>query len=320
MTNSDSSMGYSFSASYDLTTKLISALVFAIFICGAGFSGQLMVGVVGFLLVGISYALSTRGYAVSSGMLWVKRPFWSMGIPLHDIREVRAATPDDLRGCIRVFGNGGLFGYYGVFRTSALGICHWNVTNRSKAVVLLTRSKTFVLSPDDVNSFAETIKVLAPTSSDASTHTNSAMPSGRRTSIAWTAIAIAIMGVVVVLGVLAWRYSPGAPRYTLNREGLTIHDRFYPVSLRAADIEVDQIRVVDIANDPHWRPVMRTNGFANAHYRAGWFKVAGGEKIRMYRAEARRLVLLPPKGDMPPVLLEVRQPDAFIQEVRNIWK
>ena len=80
------------------------------------------------------------------------------------------------------------------------------------------------------------------------------------------------------------------------------------------------MRTVDISTDPHWRPVMRTNGFANAHYRAGWFKVAGGEKVRMYRAESKQLVLFPSKGDAPPVLLEVAQPESFIQEVRSAWR
>ena len=42
-------------------------------------------------------------------------------VPLLDIREVRPATKDDFGGCIRLFGNGGLFGYYGLFRTSKLG-------------------------------------------------------------------------------------------------------------------------------------------------------------------------------------------------------
>jgi hypothetical protein len=105
----------------------------------------------------------------------------------------------------------------------------------------------------------------------------------------------------------------------LTADALTIHDRFYPVTLRAADVDVSRARLVDIAVDPEWRPTTRTNGFANAHYRSGWFRVANGQKIRMYRADSTRLLLLPPKGDGAPVLLEVKDPGQFLDELRGQW-
>jgi hypothetical protein len=115
-------------------------------------------------------------------------------------------------------------------------------------------------------------------------------------------------------------YAPGPPKYTLNSEGLTIHDRFYPVTVRASEVDVARIRVVDLDTDPHWRPTSRTNGFGGLHYHSGWFRVAGGEKVRMYRADGRRLVLLPPLAQTAPVLIEVKQPEAFVQEVQHAWK
>jgi len=68
-----------------------------------------------------------------------------------------------------------------------------------------------------------------------------------------------------------------------------------------------------------WRPVARTNGFANSHYRSGWFRVAGGQKVRMYQADARRLCLLPPKASGAAVLVEVREPEKFAQQLRQAW-
>ena len=64
---------------------------------------------------------------------------------------------------------------------------------------------------------------------------------------------------------------------------------------------------------------MRTNGFANAHYRSGWFRVANGQKVRMYRADGTRLLLLPPKGDGAAVLLEAKDPEQFLDELRRQW-
>jgi hypothetical protein len=234
---------------------------------------------------------------------------------------VRAAAPDDLKGCIRLFGNGGLFGYYGLFRTSKLGKCSWYVTNRDNAVVLITSAKTVILSPDDVNGFVATIRTIASIpnaqrSEPASGSARSIRSGGLPGKI--IGVAIGILVILLVAGSLL--YSPGPPRYTLTPDGLTIHDRFYPVTLKAADVDIERVQVVDIDANTDWRPTMRTNGFSNMHYHAGWFKVGNGKKVRMYRADGRRLVLFPPKADGAPVLVEVSQPEAFIQKMRQAWQ
>jgi hypothetical protein len=119
---------------------------------------------------------------------------------------------------------------------------------------------------------------------------------------------------------LALTYSPGPPRFDLTPSGLTIHDRFYPAEVAASNVDLAGVRVIDIKTDPEWRPVRRTNGFANSHYHSGWFRTANGQKARMYWADNSRLVLLPPKsGGAPPVLLEVGQPERFVEELRQAW-
>jgi Bacterial PH domain len=86
-----------------------------------------------------------------------ERLIGNVSIPLDGIRAIRKTTADDLRGCIRLWGSGGLFGYYGLFRTSALGKSTWYVTNRRNIVVVITASKTALFSPDDVDAFLAAI-------------------------------------------------------------------------------------------------------------------------------------------------------------------
>jgi hypothetical protein len=106
----------------------------------------------------------------------------------------------------------------------------------------------------------------------------------------------------------------------LTGDALSIHDRFYPLAMRAAAVDVDRIRVVDLAEEPAWRPTLRTNGFANGHYQSGHFRAANGTAIRLYRADGdRRLVLLPPIGEGAPVLLDAPNPEAFVREIRARW-
>ena len=298
-----------FSASYDTTTKVISAVVLVVFLVIIVATHSVVAGCLTAAIVVGAYAWSPRGYAVSDGSIEVKRLIGRARIPLDGLREARAATKDDFRGCLRLFGNGGLFGYYGLFRTSKLGKSTWYVTNRGKAVVVVTGEKTVLFSPDNVEGFIAAIG--APTAPVPATQ-----DAGSRVgSLAGAAIGI----VVIAILAFAFLYSPGPPSYTLTPESLTIHDRFYPVTLNRTSVDVEHIRVVDFGVDTEWRPTRRTNGFANAHYASGWFRVASGQTIRMYRAGGTRLVLLPPKGDGAALLLETREPEKFVIELRRKW-
>jgi hypothetical protein len=315
-----SDLNISFSASYDKTTKLISAAVFVLLLLLTAAIPGVFVGCFAALLLAGAYAWSPRSYTISAQSVIVERLIGSVRIPLDGIRAARIATPDDFRGCIRLLGNGGLFGYYGLFRTSKLGKCTWYVTNQSNAIVVITGAKTAVFSPDDMDAFLAAVRTAAPVPPaapgepllDSLQSYDAGIP---KAMLVGGAIAVVVLAVVA----LAFLYSPGPPSYTLTPQSLTIHDRFYPVTVQAAGVDVEHIRLIDFGVDTEWRPTARTNGFANAHYRSGWFRVASGKTVRMYRADCRRLVLLPPKGDGTAVLLETNDPENFVRQLRQTW-
>lgn len=307
-----------FSASYDRTTKLISAVVCAFLLLIALLLQQVMFGFVSVLILGLAYAYSPLGYTISEGTIIVRRLIGNVRFPLEDVREARRATSRDLSGAIRLWGNGGLFGYYGLFRTSNLGRCWWYLANRRNIVVVTAASKTALFSPDDVDGFLAAISTWSPVPTGPGEGVRRSQPRGFRTSPAmWIGIGVAVAAAAAMA--FAFMYSPGPPACTLTPDTLSIHDRFYPATIKAAEVDVGHIRVVDITSDTSWRPTMRTNGFANSHYRSGWFRVANGQKVRMYRADGTRLVLLPPKAAGAPVLLEVRNPERFVEDVRREW-
>jgi hypothetical protein len=311
----------SFPASYDKTTKVISAVVCLFLLILALWTKVIWIGLIGTALVLLSYAWSPRSYSIENRSIAIHRLIGTARIPLDNVRELRPAMADDFYGCIRLFGNGGLFGYYGVFRTSKLGVSRWYMTNRDNAVVLITDTKTAMVSPDDVTRFIATVQASVPV---PPTPTSATIPiANSRSSFSRFVVPAAGLGItLVVIGVisLAVRYSPGPPKYTLTSEALTIHDRFYPVTLKPGAVDLDHTRVIDLAVDKDWRPTLRTNGFANAHYRSGWYRLANGQTVRMYRADSRRLVLLPPLGNGVAVLLEVADPERFIGDLRRAWQ
>lgn len=127
------------------------------------------------------------------------------------------------------------------------------------------------------------------------------------------------VGVAILALTFAFFYAPGPPRYSVTPDALTIHDRFYPVTLPAETVDVGNIQVVDFTANPEWRPVRRTNGFSNLHYHSGWYRVAGGQNIRLYRADGKRLVLLPLRGEDSAVIFEAPEPERFVADLKRAW-
>jgi len=307
----------SFSASIDSRAWVITSIVIGVILTCIVLSRNVLVAASGAAVIIISYALAPRGYAISGRSLVVKRRLWrSVSISLESVRELRPATADDFRGALRLWGNGGVFGYYGLFQTAKLGKCRWFLTNRSNAVVLVTEEKTVLVSPDNVQGFLAAIRGVAPV---PETYAAAPMlPTRGKSGVApWIGVGIAAITLAIVG--FAFLYAPGPPQLTLTPEALEIHDRFYPFTLSAADVDVAGIRIVDISTDPEWRPTARTNGFANAHYHSGWFRTASGRTVRMYWADGKRLVLLPPKGSGPAVLVQANEPEKLIDQIRREW-
>jgi hypothetical protein len=306
----------SFSASYDRTTAITSAVVCLGLLAVIFAVHNLILTCLSIFVILLCFAYSPRGYEIADRSIMVQRLAGPARIPLDDIRELRRATPDDFRGCIRLAGSGGLFGYYGLFSTATLGRSTWYVTNRSKSVVLITGTKTVLFSPDDPEAFLATLRTYAPVS--VSSAPFSPVPA-RAFGTLWKVAAITLALVGMGVGVAAFNYSPGVPSYTLTPESLTIHDRLYPVTLPASDVDVANIRIIDLARDADWKPTLRTNGFANSHYQSGWFQVASGQKVRLYRVAGRRVVLIPAKGSGTAVLYQAEDPDKFTDAVRAAW-
>lgn len=109
------------------------------------------------------------------------------------------------------------------------------------------------------------------------------------------------------------------PGVVLTGDGLEIQSRFYGMTVGRGEVDVAGVRVVDLAAEPGWKPVLRTNGFGNPNYRAGDFQTADGRKVRLYTTGAGRLVLLPRVGGEAPVLLEAEDPEGLAGRVGAVW-
>jgi hypothetical protein len=111
---------------------------------------------VGLVVVGIiSLVLNPTQYTVRDGLLLIERPIGAIEIRLSDIIAAKEITRLPY---IRVFGIGGLFGYYGLYWSKETGTVRMYGRNRRHPILLDLRSaRRTVLMPDDL----EVLKHLA---------------------------------------------------------------------------------------------------------------------------------------------------------------
>jgi len=104
------------------------------------------------LVLGGCYAFSIKGYMIEGAELIIVRPIGSKKISISDIAGVRAVRREEMRGAIRIFGVGGLFGYYGKFYSWTLGSLTLYTTQRKNRLLIIMKSgKKILISPDDMS-------------------------------------------------------------------------------------------------------------------------------------------------------------------------
>jgi hypothetical protein len=157
-----------FAASLDKTALLLTLLVtivFAVFIGGqysfitdAGRALPIYTTTTCLVIYGLAFAFRPAGYVVTAEELVVSRPLLDVHIKRADIRRVAALPAQDLSASIRLFGVGGLFGYYGRYTNRRLGRTTWYATRRDTPVLLETiDDKKYIFTPNDPSGFVRAL-------------------------------------------------------------------------------------------------------------------------------------------------------------------
>ncbi|MEY4386037.1 MAG: hypothetical protein RLY20_1320 [Verrucomicrobiota bacterium] len=104
------------------------------------------------LILAATLPFIVRGYVLTEGELRIERLGWQNRFKLADVKSV-VADPEAMRWSIRLFGSGGLFGFFGIFRNKTLGTYRAYGTNPKNTVVVELRQLTIVVTPDDPKRF-----------------------------------------------------------------------------------------------------------------------------------------------------------------------
>lgn len=98
------------------------------------------------VLLWVALLFVVRGYDVDARGLHVRRLLWSTRVPLKGLIRVWH-DPTAVKGSTRVFGNGGMFAFTGVYGSDQLGRYRAFGTDLSRAVVLQLRGRTVIVTP-----------------------------------------------------------------------------------------------------------------------------------------------------------------------------
>lgn len=124
-----------------------------------------------------------------------------------------------------------------------------------------------------------------------------------------------LVGAALLLGA-SLRGSQKAT-FEVSPGGLRLRGDLYGRRVPAAELRGGAARVVDLDGDAPLRPVIRTMGTALPGYRAGWFRLANGEKALLYVTDPRRVVYVPTRAGYA-LLLSVDRPTEFVERLRAI--
>jgi hypothetical protein len=148
-----------YKASLDKTAIIITNIITLIFGALIVFNFLLSLAIILLLIYFICLLLKPINYQITEKELIIHRLIKNVHIKRSEIESLEVLEKSALSGSIRIFGVGGLFGWYGRFANKQLGTMTWYVTRRDKPILILTKSnKSIIISPDEVETFVSDFK------------------------------------------------------------------------------------------------------------------------------------------------------------------
>ncbi len=108
-----------------------------------------------------SYLYHVTAYQLTATDLIILRPLVDKSIPLSQLIGVEVPSKKQMSYTMRIFGNGGVFGYFGKFRNDHFGKMTWFVTQRKNYLALrLANQQILIISPDDLQLAQDLLKCI----------------------------------------------------------------------------------------------------------------------------------------------------------------
>ena len=126
---------------------LVAMLVYgAIAVWSAGMVAVIVTYTI-FILLAIWVLLTMPRYLIiQNGLLIITHPIGRTVIEKSQVVKIEAIERSDLRGSIRLFGSGGFFGWFGIFRNSKFGVYRIYCGQLENLYHIKTLTKSYIIS------------------------------------------------------------------------------------------------------------------------------------------------------------------------------
>ena len=131
-----------------VTSILLSVLLVygAIAVWSAGMTAVIVTYII-FILLAIWVLLTMPRYLIiQNGLLIITHPIGRTVIEKSQVVKIEAIERSDLRGSLRLFGSGGFFGWFGIFRNSKFGVYRIYCGQLENLYHIKTLTKSYIIS------------------------------------------------------------------------------------------------------------------------------------------------------------------------------
>ena len=127
---------------------LLSALLVygAIAIWYAGMTAVIVTYTVFGLLAIWALLTMPRYLIIENGLIIITHPIGRTVIEMSQVLKIEAIDRSELRGSLRLFGSGGFFGWFGIFRNSKLGTYRLYSGQLENLYLIKTSTKSYIIS------------------------------------------------------------------------------------------------------------------------------------------------------------------------------
>jgi Bacterial PH domain len=154
-----------FKASFDWMVKLITVAFclffftfFVLWFINIETSRTPIFSEIMLIVLGIIYLFHVQNYEVTHESIKINRLIGAKKIDFSNIKNVYKVKNDDLGFMIRTFGNGGIFGFMGLYKSQIYGNMRLFGTQQRNYVIVETNLKKYVLTPDEPLDFVKSVE------------------------------------------------------------------------------------------------------------------------------------------------------------------
>lgn len=126
-----------------------------------------------------------------------------------------------------------------------------------------------------------------------------------------------LFAIPVALAIVLIAWGVQRRRAVLDGDLLTITAGFNSARVRVAELELAAARIVDLADAPKLRPLLKTFGTAMPGYSAGHFRLRDRSRGFLLLTDRRKVLALPERSGRT-LLLSLERPQALLDALRAV--